>query len=138
MSREPRGKDSTAGARAITVARLSVGALFASTGLDGLLSLLPLAPPHPFQQILLDSGWMAFAKLVELAAGLLLLSDSWVPLALTLLAPVVGSIALCRLLLDPAFLWLVPLVAGLEGSLPPWACRRSSRGVLARDARPGG
>jgi len=137
VSRGPRGNDSAAGARAVTAARLALGALFASTGLGGLLGLLPLAPPHEFQQILLDSGWMTFVKLVELAAGLLLLSNRWVPLALALLAPVVGSIALYHLLLDPAFLWLVPLVAGLEGYLL-WAFRGSFRGVLARDARPGG
>ncbi|HPA53057.1 MAG TPA: membrane spanning transport protein [Thermoanaerobaculia bacterium] len=137
MSGGRGGKDSTAEARAITVARLVLGTLFASTGLCGLLGLLPLAPPHAFQQILLDSGWMVFVKLVELAAGLLLLSNRFVPLALALLAPVVGSIALYHLLLDPAFLWLVPLVVGLEGFLL-WAYRGSFRGVLARDARPGG
>lgn len=52
-------------------------------------------------------------------------------------APVVASIALYHLLLDPAFLWLVPVVAGLEGVLL-WAYRGSFRGVLARDPRPGG
>ncbi len=137
MSGGKGGKDSAAEARAITVARLVLGTLFASTGLGGLLGLLPLAPPHAFQQILLDSGWMVFVKLVELAAGLLLLSNRFVPLALALLAPVVGSIALYHLLLDAAFLWLVPFVVGLEGFLL-WAYRGSFRGVLARDARPGG
>jgi hypothetical protein len=124
-------------ARTIGAARLALGGLFTATGLGGLLGLLPLAPPHAFQQILLDSGWMAVVKSVELAAGILLLSNRFVPLALALLAPVVASIALYHALLDPAFLWLVPAVAGLEGLLL-WAYRGSFRGVLARDARPGG
>ncbi len=137
MSDVPPGRGASAGTRAITAARLALGALFTATGLGGLLGLLPLAPPHPFQQILLESGWMTVVKTVELAAGLLLLSNRRVPLALALLAPVVGSIALYHLLLDPAFLWLVPIVAGLEGGLL-WAYRGSFRGLLARDARPGG
>lgn len=123
-------------ARGTTAARLALGALFTATGLGGFLGLLPLAPPHAFQQILIESGWMRVAKAIELGAGLLLLSNRFVPLALTLLAPVVASIALYHLLLDPAFLWLVPLVAGLEGYLL-WAYRGSFRGVVARDARAG-
>lgn len=78
---------------------------------------------------------MKVVKVVELGAGLLLLSNRWVPLALALLAPLVGAIVLYHLLLDPAFLWLVPVLAGLEGLLV-WAYRGSFRGVLARDARP--
>jgi hypothetical protein len=78
---------------------------------------------------------MKVVKAVELGAGLLLLSNRFVPLALALLAPVVAAIALYHLLLDPAFLWLVPVIAGLEASLL-WAYRGSFRGVLARDAQP--
>jgi len=117
-------------------ARLALGALFTATGLGGFLGLLPLAPPHAFQVILIESGWMKVVKAVELGAGMLLLSNRFVPLALAFLAPLVGSIALYHLLLDPAFLWIVPIVVGLEGCLL-WAYRGSFRGVLARDARPG-
>ena len=106
------------------------------TGLGGVLGLFPRAPPHPFQAILIASGWMKVEKTVELAAGLLLLSNRRVPLALALLAPVVVSIALYHLLLDRTFLGVVPVVVGLEGLLL-WAYRASFRGVLERDARPG-
>ena len=122
--------------RATAAARLALGALFTATGLGSFLGLLPLAPPHAFQVILIESGWMKVAKAVELGAGLLLLSNRFVPLALALLAPQVASIALYHLLLDPAFLWIVPVVVGLEGFLL-WAYRGSFREVLARDARPG-
>ena len=120
----------------LAAARVALGALFAATGIGGLLGLLPLAPPHAFQAILIESGWMKVVKAVELGAGLLLLSNRHVPLALAFLAPVVASIALYHLLLDPAFLWLVPVVAGLEGFLL-WSYRGSYRGMLAREARPG-
>ncbi len=79
---------------------------------------------------------MKVVKGVELAAGLLLLSNRFVPLALALLAPDVTAIALYHLLLDPAFLGLVPVIAGLEGFLL-WAYRGGFRGVLAHDVAPG-
>lgn len=122
---------------AILAARVSLGALFTASGLGGFLGLLPLAPPHAFQVILIESGWMKAVKAVELGAGLLLLSNRYVPLALALLLPDVAAIALYHLLLDPAFLWIVPVVGGLEAFLL-WAYRGSFRGVLARDARPNG
>lgn len=120
---------------AIAAARVALGALFTATGLGGFLGLLPLVPPHAFQAMLIESGWMKLVKAVELGAGLLLLSNRFVPLALTLLAPDVVAIALYHLLLDPAFLGIVPVIAGLEGLLL-WAYRGSFRGLLARDARP--
>lgn len=120
----------------VSAARLVLGALFAATGLGGFLGLLPLAAPHAFQVILIESGWMKLVKAIELVAGVLLLSNRFVPLALVLLAPGVVSIALYHLLLDPAFLWIVPPVVGLEGCLL-WAYRGSFRCLLVRDARPG-
>lgn len=122
--------------RAVSVARLALGLLFTATGIGGFLGLLPLAPPHAFQVILIESGWMKVVKAIELAAGLLLLSNRYVPLGLVLLAPGVVAIALYHLLLDPAFLWIVPVVVGLEGFLL-WGYRGSFRGLLVRDARPG-
>ena len=119
----------------VSAARVAFGLLFTATGLGGFLGLFPLAPPHAFQQILIESGWMKVIKAIELAAGLLLVSNRFVPLALALLVPGVVSIALYHLLLDPAFLGIVPIVVGLEGFLL-WAYRGSFRGILARDARP--
>jgi hypothetical protein len=123
--------------RAVPSARLALGLLFTATGIGGFLGLLPLAPPHAFQVILIESGWMRFVKAIELAAGLLLLSNRYVALGLALLAPGVVAITLYHLLLDPAFLWIVPVVVGLEGFLL-WAYRGSFRGLFAREARPGG
>ncbi len=120
----------------VPVARLALGALFTATGLGGFLGFLPLVPPHTFQVILIESGWMKVVKAIELGAGLLLLSNRFVPLALALLAPGVVSITLYHLLLDPVFLWIVPVVVGLEGFLI-WSYRESFRGLLAKDARPG-
>lgn len=129
------GDDGAAKPRAPAVARVALGGLFAATGIGGFLGMLPLAPPHVFQVILIESGWMKLVKAIELGAGLLLLSNRFVPLALALLLPGIVSIALYHLLLDPAFLWIVPVVVGLEGFLL-WSYRGSFRGLLARNARP--
>ena len=128
--------DGAARTRAASIARLALGLLFVATGIGGFLGLLPLVPPHTFQVILIESGWMKLVKAIELGAGLLLLSNRFVPLALALLLPGIVSIALYHLLLDPAFIWIVPVVLGLEGFLL-WSYRGSFRGLLARDARPG-
>ena len=120
----------------VPAARLALGALFAATGVGGFLGLLPLAAPHAFQVMLIESGWMKVVKAIELGAGLLLLSNRFVPLGLALLAPGVVSITLYHLLLDPAFLWIVPVIVALEGFLL-WTYRGSFRGLLVRDAQPG-
>ena len=125
----------TVAPRGVSAARVALGLLFTATGIGGLVGLFPLAPPHAFQVILIESGWMRVVKAIELGAGLLLLSNRFVPLALALLLPGVVSIALYHLLLDPAFLGIVPAVAGLEGFLL-WSYRGSFRGLLARDAKP--
>ncbi|MBI5441001.1 MAG: membrane spanning transport protein [Deltaproteobacteria bacterium] len=122
--------------RVVSAARVSLGLLFTATGIGGFLGLVPLAPPHAFQVILIESGWMKLVKAIELGAGVLLLSNRFVPLGLALLLPGVVSIALYHLLLDPAFLWIVPVVAGLEGFLL-WSYRGSFRGPLVRDTPPG-
>lgn len=106
------------------------------TGLGGFLGLFPIAPPHALQVILIESGWMKVVKAIELGAGLLLLSNRFVPLG-----PRASSAGrrldrpLSRIL-DPVFLGIVPVVVGLEGFLL-WSYRGSFRGMLARDGRPG-
>ena len=59
-------------AAVVRAARLALGLLFTATGIGGFLGLLPLAPPHAFQVILLESGWMRAVKAIELGAGVLL------------------------------------------------------------------
>ena len=73
-------------------------------------------------------------KVTEIAAGLALLSGRLVPLALTILAPIVVQIAAFHTLLVPAPPMVV-LLLGLEVYLA-WAYRDSFRAVLAVTAQP--
>ena len=100
--------------KAKTGARLALGAIFTIFGLNGFLNFLP-QPAHSglaavFVGGLAASGYMfPLIKATELAMGLLLLSNRFVPLALTILAPIVVNIVAFHLFLAPAGLAL-PLV----------------------------
>jgi hypothetical protein len=101
-----------------TGARLLLGAIFFVFGLNGFLNFLP-APPHTgaaadFLASLFLTGYMfPLIKGTEVLTGLLLLTGRYVPLALTLLAPVVVNILAFHLFLDPAGIALPLVVLGL-------------------------
>jgi hypothetical protein len=68
-------------------------------------------------------------------AGIFLLAGILVPLALTLLAPVVVNIVLFHVFLDPAGMPIAILVLVLEVFLA-WGYRDSFKGVLDLRAKP--
>lgn len=95
-------------------ARLLLGAIFTVFGLNGFLHFLPQPPlagtAAAFVGGLGASGYFfPLLKGTEVLAGLLLLSNRFVPLALTVLAPVVVNIVAFHAFLAPAGLGL-PLV----------------------------
>jgi len=100
--------------KAKIAARLLLGAIFTVFGLNGFLNFLP-QPPHAglaavFLGGLGASGYFfPLLKGTEVIVGLLLLSNRFVPLALTVLAPVVVNIVAFHAFLDPSGLAL-PLV----------------------------
>jgi uncharacterized membrane protein YphA (DoxX/SURF4 family) len=79
------------------VARVFLGLVFTVFGLNFFLHFLPMPPAPPraaaFAGALFASGYLfPLLKVTEVASGLLLLSNRFVPLALTLLAPVLVNI----------------------------------------------
>lgn len=87
----------------ILAARILLGAGFLFFGLNILLHFLKM-PPAPgdagtFGMILAQHHWMNFVGVIQVVAGLLLLVNRFVPLALTLLAPLLVNILLFHLLL---------------------------------------
>ena len=81
---------------ASTIARYLAGVIFLVFGLNGFLNFIPLPPPGgiagQFMGALYASHylWVIFA--FQLLAGVLLLVNRYVPLALAVLAPVIVNI----------------------------------------------
>ena len=114
-----------------TVARGLLGAIFFVFGLDWFLHFMP----HPNTPIptgamalagaLMGSGYMfPLIKGTEVVVGALLLSNRFVPLAITLIAPVIVNIVAFHVFLAPSGCGMAGLVLGLELYLA-WVHRAS-------------
>ncbi|MEG9437045.1 hypothetical protein JAO29_12860 [Edaphobacter sp. HDX4] len=113
---------------AFTIARILLGLLFTVFGLNGFLHFIPMQPPTglagQYMGALFVSHYLVVVFALQLAGGLLLLANRYVPLALLLLGPVVVNIVLFHSLLAPeglplafvaALLWLI-VFAGVRGA----------------------
>ena len=101
-----------------TAARLLLGAVFTVFGLNGFLHFIPQSPPSglvaAFVGGLGASGYFfPLLKGTEVITGLLLLSNRFVPLALTILAPIVVNIVAFHAFLAPAGIALPLVIVGL-------------------------
>lgn len=116
-----------------TVARVLLGLVFFVFGLNGFFHFLPQpalpAAAMPFIGGLAGAGYFfPLLKATEVIGGLLLLSNRFVPLALTILAPIVVNIAAFHLFLEPS-VGMVTFLLAAEIYLA-WVHRAAFRGVL--------
>jgi uncharacterized membrane protein YphA (DoxX/SURF4 family) len=123
------------------IARVLLGLIFFVFGLNGFFHFIPTPelPEHieSFVGAMKETGYfLPLLSGVETLCGLLLLIGRFVPLALTVLAPVVVNIILFHLFLDPKGI-VVGLVALVLGIYLAWSHRSSFRGVLAAKASSG-
>ncbi|MFP2925125.1 DoxX family protein [Pyxidicoccus sp. 3LG] len=99
------------------VVRVVLGLMFLLFGINYFVPFLPPQPPPPpealpFLQGIMASGFiMPIVKGIEVAAGAALLSNRFVPLALTLLAPIVVVIAGFHFVLAPAYPMPIAIIA---------------------------
>src|ERR1700741_4409755 len=102
---------------ASAIARYLAGAIFLVFGLNGFLNFIPLPPPRgiagQFMSGLYATHhlWVLFA--FQLVAGVLLLVNRFVPLAVAILAPVIVNILSFHVLMAPSGLPLALFVAVL-------------------------
>jgi len=104
--------------KAKTAARLALGAIFTVFGLNGFLHFLPMPAPSGLAAVFVGglgaSGYFfPLLKGTEVIAGLLLLGNRYVPLALTVLAPIVVNIVAFHAFLAPSGLALPIVIAAL-------------------------
>jgi uncharacterized membrane protein YphA (DoxX/SURF4 family) len=122
-----------------TVVRYLLGIIFFVFGLNGFLHFLPQppleGPAGAFGGALFATGYMfPLIKSTEVLAGVLLLSNRFVPLALALLAPVVVNIfAFHTFLAPPNPISVFVLVAN---AYLAWSYRDAFRPMLAAKVRP--
>ncbi len=122
------------------IARTVLGLAFFVFGLNGFLHFLPQPPlPGPAGELLgamVGSKYlMALVKGTEVVAGLLLILGRYVPLALTILAPVIVNIVAFHLFLAPAGLAVPFVITAIELYLA-WSYRDVFAPMLRADARP--
>ena len=97
-----------------TIARYLMGFLFIVFGLNGFLHFLPMGSPPPlaaqFFGAMVQSHYMAVVFALQLICGLLLLANRYVPLALTILGPIIFNIILFHIFMEPSGLPLAAVV----------------------------
>ena len=100
-------------AKIVLLSRILLGLIFFIFGLNGLLffaldkGFIPMPPPSPAMMPIM-TGFMAtkylmiLVKMLEVVAGLMLLSNLWINLGLTLLAPIVVNILGIHIFVEPS------------------------------------
>lgn len=108
--------------------RLILGIIFVVFGANSLVthigmdSFLPLPQPSlsmmAYMKGLSVAGYLMFTvKLIEVVAGLMLLTGNMVRLALVMLAPIVYNILMCHIFVDQGGLPIALAVTALWGAL---------------------
>ncbi|MEM8963498.1 MAG: DoxX family membrane protein [Acidobacteriota bacterium] len=124
---------------AVLGARLVLGVNFVVFGINPWLQFLPLPelnePATAFFSFMATSYLLTFVKITEVVGGLLLLTGRFVPLALTILAPIALNILFFHIFLDTTGLFVAIFIVVLELFLA-WAYRDSFAGVLSMNAKP--
>ena len=103
---------------ATLIARMLLGLIFLVFGLNGFLHFIPMPPPSGtagqfFGALFAAHVYLPVIFLLQVVGGVLLLWGRYVPLALTLLAPVIVNIFLFHLGLAPEGLPLAVVVVVL-------------------------
>jgi len=107
---------------ATLIARYLLGLVFLVFGLNGFLHFIPAQPLPPgpagqFAGALLASHYFLVVSALQVAGGVLLLVNRYVPLALVLLGPVIANIFFFHLLMDKSGLPRAIVVVILWGIL---------------------
>src|SRR6266403_1286074 len=135
------------------IARLLLGLIFLVFGLNGFQHFIPSSPPSgtagQFVGALFVSHYLVPVFLLQIISAVLLLLNRYVPLALTLLAPIIVNILLIHILMLPSglpmalvvtVLWFVVVLrvraafAGLwQQRVPAQGLRQQSHEVAFRN-----
>lgn len=123
---------------ASTIARYLLGIIFFVFGLNGFLHFIPTPPPEgtggQFIGALFMSGELYLIMGLQLVAGVLLLANRYVPLALAAIGPVIVNILLFHVFMDlgglpvaivAITLWIVALIGVRDAFAGIFVARRA-------------
>src|ERR1700676_473590 len=90
---------------AIMIVRILLGLIFTVFGLNGFLQFIPVGSlpsglAGQYLTVLFQSHYVLFVSFFQVAGGVLLLVNRYVPLGLTILAPIIVNILLYHFLLN--------------------------------------
>ncbi len=101
------------------ISRFLLGLIFLVFGLNGFLHFIPMPPPSgvagQFLGAMFVSKYLLVVSGLQVISGALLLINRYVPLALTILGPIIVNILLFHGLMNPTGIGLALLVAILWG-----------------------
>jgi putative oxidoreductase len=121
------------------VVRLLLALVFVVFGLNGFLHFIPQPPPSglagQFLGALFVSHYLVVVFVLQLLSGLLLLINRYVPLALTLLGPVIFNILLFHSFMAPAGLPMAFIVTVLW-LVTAWGVRSAFAGIFHQNVEP--
>ena len=96
------------------ISRFLLGFILLVFGLNGFLHFIPMPPPSgvagQFLGSMFVTKYLLFVFAIQLIGGVLLLINRYVPLALTILGPIIVNILLFHGLMNPAGLGLALFV----------------------------
>lgn len=129
----------SARSKILVVARVLLGLAFTVFGLNFFLHFLPQPPPPPEAGVFLGALFagkiFSIIKPIEIAAGLALISNRFVPLALTLLAPIEIGILAFHGVFEPSGLPIVVVLIALTIFLA-WSYRAAFAPLLHARVEP--
>ena len=118
---------------AIVIARVLLGLIFLTFGLNNFLLFLPMTPipgdAGVMAGLMFAHGWVIFYGVLYVIAALLLLSGRYVPVGLTILGPIIVNILLFHITLNPQGIGPGIIVSLLELFLI-WAYWPAFRGIF--------
>ena len=127
---------------ATIIVRVLMGLMFLVFGLNGFLNFMPMPKDMPADQMavlggLMKGGYISVISGAQVLAGVLLLVNRFVPLALAFLAPIIVGIVTYHIALDLSSIAPAIVVLIMELFLA-WAYRDAFRPMLAARVSPAG
>ena len=124
------------------IARILLGLLFGVLGLNGFLLILPVPPTIPpaavaFGAAMATTHFSYFVFGVQVLAGLLVLFNRFIPLALVMLAAVLANVFAFHITMWPQSIFPMPIVALILWLLVAWPLRSHFTPLFAVKVEPG-